>query len=70
MERSGFTEESHFAAGCFSLFMYQKPKANIWRSLNTYLIASVNLLKNPRTIHTKQNSNQDYNQEKGPPINC
>ena len=30
MERSGFTEESHFAAGCFSLFMYQKPKANLW----------------------------------------
>ena len=28
-----------------------------------------NLLKNPRTIHTKQNSNQDYNQDKGPHIN-
>ena len=60
MERSGFTEESHFAAGCFSLFMYQKPKANLWRNLNTYLVPSVNFLKNSRTIHTKQNSNQDY----------
>ena len=41
MERFGSMEELHFVDGYFSFSLFQKPKENLWKSLNIYFYNQV-----------------------------